>query len=53
MEPSINRNEILEWRWISRKDLNEELLYQGAQYTPWLKMEWEAINRDHIDQISR
>ena len=53
MEPSINRNEILEWRWISRKDLDEELLYQGAHYTPWLKMEWEAINRDHIDQISR
>ena len=53
MEPNINRNEILEWRWISRKDLDEELLYQGAHYTPWLKMEWEAINRDHIDQISR
>ena len=53
MDPSINRNEILEWRWISRKDLDEELLYQEARYTPWLKMEWEAINRDHIDQISR
>ena len=53
MDPSINRNEILEWRWISRKDLDEELLYQGANYTPWLKMEWEAINRDHVDQISR
>ena len=53
MEPSINRNEILEWRWISRKDLDKELLYQGAHYTPWLKMEWEAINREYIDQISR
>ncbi len=53
MYPSINRNEIIEWRWISQKDLHKELLYQGANYTPWLKMEWEAINQNHIDQITR
>ena len=33
------------------EELDEELHYRGANFTPWLKMEWEAITRDHIDQI--
>jgi isopentenyl-diphosphate delta-isomerase len=44
----INRNEILAWRWIGPQALQAELSGGGAEkFTPWFKLEWRRIWRDH------
>ncbi len=44
----VNRHEILAWRWISPEALQAELAGSGAdQFTPWFKLEWARIWRDH------
>jgi len=44
----VNRHEISDWRWVSQQALQEEI--GGAQadrFTPWFKLEWAQIWRDH------
>jgi isopentenyl-diphosphate delta-isomerase len=44
----IDRNEILAQRWISPDTLQAEMTGRGASdFTPWFKLEWERIWRDH------
>ena len=44
----INREEILDWRWISPEALQADLAGGAAdRYTPWSKLEWARIWRDH------
>jgi isopentenyl-diphosphate delta-isomerase len=44
----VNRNEILAWRWIGPEALQAELAGSGSeQFTPWFKLEWARIWRDH------
>jgi isopentenyl-diphosphate Delta-isomerase len=41
-------NEILAWRWVHPEALQAELTGAGAgQFTPWFKLEWARIWRDH------
>jgi isopentenyl-diphosphate delta-isomerase len=41
-------NEILAWRWVHPEALQAELTGPGAgQFTPWFKLEWARIWRDH------
>ena len=47
-EVRINRNEILGWRWITPDALQAEMSGRGAErFTPWFKLEWARIWRDH------
>jgi isopentenyldiphosphate isomerase len=40
--------EIHAWRWISPEALQSELAAGGSgNFTPWFRMEWERIWRDH------
>lgn len=40
--------EIRAWRWISPEALHSELAAHGSEkFTPWFRMEWERIWRDH------
>ena len=41
--PVINTTEISNWRWIAPAHLDDELKTRPAQFTPWLKMEWERL----------
>ncbi|MGH8299137.1 MAG: isopentenyl-diphosphate Delta-isomerase [Steroidobacteraceae bacterium] len=44
----IDHNEISDWRWVSPERLAEEMRDAGAvRFTPWFRMEWERIWRDH------
>src|SRR5215469_7129461 len=44
----IDPNEILAWRWISPEALQAELAGSDAdKFTPWFKLEWARIWRDH------
>ena len=45
---TINRNEIVAWRWSSPEALQAEMTGPGAgSFTPWFVLEWERIRRDH------
>ncbi len=44
---SANSNEISEWRFVSKTELESELSANPEEFTPWMKMEWERITTDH------
>jgi isopentenyl-diphosphate delta-isomerase len=47
-EIRADRNEVLAWRWISPEALRAEMAGDGAgRFTPWFRMEWARIERDH------
>ncbi len=48
-----NDNEIAEWRFFSKAELDHELENNPQSYTPWMKMEWQRIFEDHSDQLNR
>lgn len=39
--------EIRAYRWIAPEALERELAESGGDFTPWFKMEWERIWREH------
>ena len=39
--------EIKAWRWISPEALQRELAASEEEFTPWFRMEWERIWREH------
>jgi isopentenyl-diphosphate Delta-isomerase len=43
----VNRNEIQAWRWIAPQALQAELAGGAEKFTPWFKLEWARIWRDH------
>jgi isopentenyl-diphosphate Delta-isomerase len=48
---TINRDEILAWRWISPDALQREMAAAPGNFTPWFMIEWARIWRDHRAQI--
>src|ERR1700682_5154750 len=48
----INGDEILAWRWVSPEALSGEMAAGGAgNFTPWFRLEWARIWRDHRAQV--
>jgi isopentenyl-diphosphate delta-isomerase len=48
----VNRDEILAWRWVSPELLQTEMAAGGAgNFTPWFRLEWARIWRDHRAQV--
>jgi isopentenyl-diphosphate delta-isomerase len=48
----INPDEILAWRWISPEALQAELAKTSAEkFTPWFRLEWERIWREHRAEL--
>jgi len=51
-EPSINRGEIADWRWVCPEVLQEEMAgADRSRYTPWFMLEWARIWRDHRAEV--
>ena len=46
-----NSEEIADWRWISLPELQRELSEEADSFTPWFKLEWEQIRRDHLEDV--
>jgi isopentenyl-diphosphate Delta-isomerase len=46
-----NREEISDWRWIALPELQRQLTDEAERFTPWFKLEWEQIRRDHLEDI--
>jgi isopentenyl-diphosphate Delta-isomerase len=44
----VNPAEIADWRWISTAALQAEMAGpEAAGFTPWFRLEWERVWRDH------
>ncbi len=48
---SVNPTEIADWRFISIPDFEKELAQSPERFTPWFKMEWERIKKDHAEEL--
>jgi isopentenyl-diphosphate delta-isomerase len=49
---NIDGGEILAWRWVSPEALQAEMAAGGAgNFTPWFKIEWQRVWRDHRAQV--
>ncbi len=48
----VNRDEIAGWRWVAPPALEEELAgREASRFTPWFKLEWARIWRDHRGEL--
>ena len=47
-----NSDEIRDWRWIGPEALHREMTAdKGGTFTPWFKLEWARIWRDHRQAV--
>lgn len=45
---AVNRHEINDWRWVAPRELQAQMSGAAAErFTPWFKLEWSQIWRDH------
>jgi isopentenyl-diphosphate delta-isomerase len=48
----VDSEEISDWRWISPDALQKEMdADEGHTFTPWFKLEWARIWRDHRQAV--
>jgi isopentenyl-diphosphate Delta-isomerase len=48
----VNPAEIAAWRWISTAALQAEMAGpEAAGFTPWFRLEWERVWRDHCADV--
>ena len=43
--PKLNLNEASDWKYISKKDLENEIKNNPVNYTAWLKICWSEIEK--------
>ena len=46
-----NTTEIADHRFISAAELNRELTEHPEHFTPWFKLEWQALTSDHAHRL--
>ena len=45
---AVNRHEINDWQWVAPRDLQAQMSGAAAErFTPWFKLEWAQIWREH------
>ncbi len=50
-QPSAHPEEIADLRWIAPAQLTAEIAASPERFTPWLKLEWEVLCRDYLDDV--
>lgn len=43
--------EILSWRWVGIEALEAELRAHPERFTPWFRLEWQRIAREHCADL--
>ena len=46
-QPRANVDEIAAWRYVMPQALRAEIACAPETFTPWFKLEWECLLRDH------
>ena len=50
-EVKVNRNEIADWRFVDLKEFEADIKISPESYTPWLRMEWMEIRKNHLEKF--
>jgi isopentenyl-diphosphate Delta-isomerase len=48
-----NRNEVADTGWVSAAELRGKLEEKPAQFTPWFKLEWQRLQKDHAQVLGK
>lgn len=48
---SPNEHEIAEWKFVDVDELDRDMRENPDHYTPWFKMEWERIKKEHWQEV--
>ena len=51
--PVVNSEEVAEIRWIEPDLLDEEMAAEPERFTPWFKLEWQALRTEHRGALPR
>jgi len=51
-EPTVNTTEIEACRWLTPTALTEALATRPDDFTPWFRMEWQALQNDHAAKLA-
>ncbi len=49
--PVVNSTEIEDWKWIACGELDRQLVERPDEYTPWLRLEWAALQERYADEL--
>ena len=44
-------HEIAEWEYVDIEKLDEKIIRDSHLFTPWLRMEWDRIRKEHCKDI--
>jgi len=47
-----NEREIAAVRFVLPSDLDKELVASPAQFTPWFRLEWQALRNNYAEQLA-
>ncbi len=50
-EPTADPAEIADQRWIAPQDLARDIAAEPGRFSPWMKLEWQRITADFLEQI--
>lgn len=53
VRPRVNVNEISAWRYIAPSALEAEMAADPDAFTPWFKIEWARIRREHPEVLAQ
>ena len=48
---TANSNEVAEWRFFPVQAVNTALIETPEKFTPWMKLEWQALREHHQHQL--
>jgi len=51
-EVRVHPAEIADWRWVPLEEVTRELEDAASGYTPWFKMEWQALMNQWRNRIN-
>lgn len=50
-EPTADPAEVADQRWIAPQDLARDIAAGPGRFSPWMKLEWQRITADFLEQI--
>lgn len=50
-EPDAHPEEVAAWRWVDPEAIDQELADSPGTFTPWFRLEWLALQRDHFHRL--
>ena len=48
---TVDPQEIAEWRFVTTTELDQDLSARPHIYTPWFKLEWQTIKKNHMGDV--